>query len=291
MTSSPEMFDHDNHLTNETLAVFADGRAAEAECRAVVAHLAECDDCRDDLLMIKEVQEHGVVDKGGNVVRGNFIRRVLIGVAAAAAAMVSIGFVPAVRTRIQFYRTGGVSELVAASEQLTKRPNQARLTGGFPYKQFTTPRGEGTIQRGESKEEHGKIVLEIAARRVQEKGSERGAGIAHLLLGKRDEAVTSLERALASRPKDPLLLSDCAAAHIERSRYSRDDAAARDLARARELADSAWTMKKTPEIAWNRALARELAYRPDAGQAWKDYLQLDSESPWADEARSHLNYD
>ena len=53
--------------------------------------------------------------------------------------------------------------------------------------------------------------------------------------------------------------------------------------------DRAWSMEQSPEIAWNRALARELLeQKQEAIAAWNEYLKLDSDSAWAREARGRI---
>src|SRR5439155_22984947 len=80
-------------------------------------------------------------------------------------------------------------------------------------------------------------------------------------------------------PAHAQLTSDPAAAYIA---YGRAE-------NALAAAERAWSIKKTPEIAWNRAVAAQaLQHRDAAINDWKDYLQLDSKSQWAIDAREQL---
>ena len=276
--TNPQMMQ--DHLPNETLAAFADGRLSREEQRAVVDHLSSCDECRDDLQAICEAKELGVIDDGGKVVTGNFVRRGVMA-ALAAAAVVVIAFLPPVREWIEFQRTGGVSELVKASETLEQRRIQARLSGGFPHKAL-----KPTYRNAERSNELEDPQLRFAVIHVAAHGNLPGRAIANLLAGERDEAIAALERALREKPNNLVIVSDCAAAYLERARYGGGE---RYLPRAVAMAGHAYRLKRTPETAWNRALALEMRGSSNAEQAWRDYLALDSTSPWADEVRSrHL---
>jgi predicted TPR repeat methyltransferase len=79
------------------------------------------------------------------------------------------------------------------------------------------------------------------------------------------------------------VLNDRAAAYAARGSFNRPA----DVEKAIELAERAWKLKRTPETAWNRAIA--LALRPKGAAAaiaaWDDYLKLDSSSGWATKAK------
>jgi hypothetical protein len=109
-----------------------------------------------------------------------------------------------------------------------------------------------------------------------------------IALGKHDAAISALERAVAQ----PQALAERADAFNDLSALYLDRGKKRglqDAVRAAEMAERAWTMRRTPEIAWNRALAHEaLHIRAAALMAWNDYLALDSDSSWSGEARAHI---
>src|SRR6185436_8035356 len=100
--------------------------------------------------------------------------------------------------------------------------------------------------------------------------------------GDLDSAVGSLDRALIKESRDPRLLSDLAAALLERAvRQDRPQ----DTARAVSLVDEALEIDPSiPEARFNRALALEAPHlRQRALLASQAYLEVDSRSPWADE--------
>ncbi|HEX2120852.1 MAG TPA: zf-HC2 domain-containing protein [Thermoanaerobaculia bacterium] len=277
------------HTSIESLAAFIDGRLRGAERRRVEAHLASCAECRSDVNLVAEAQDAGVVQRPpSNVVEGRFGVRSAFG-AIAAAVLIGVVLTPTSRERFAFYRTGGTSALVAASESLPEREIEARPMGGFPYKPLKpTVRSFGDDPQKDEK----MFPMIAAARRIQANADSvkelRAAAIGHLFLGELDRAVATIERAVKlGDPDDAALLNDVATVYLERARRHDDDAAT-DIPRALDAAERSWALAKTPEAAWNRALAREMSGRDSAATAaaWRDYLALDPASPWADEART-----
>lgn len=273
-----------HHASDETLAAFADGRLRGAERREVIEHLAACDACRDIVAAAGEARDADVIETA-RVVDGGFGRKVAV-VALAAAAAVAIAFLPPVREKLDFYRTGGLSALVRATRQLDEWPLQTRLSGGFP----TTKRVHRTFRGGGDDADLTKhldrLRIEAAHARVLENAnpsSVRGLhaiGIAHLLNRKTNEAVAALEAARRMQTRDdPALLTDLAAAYVERG----------DRQLALQTAQRAWQVAKTPESTWNLARAYELNERKeDAIRMYREYLKLDSDSSFADEATSRI---
>jgi len=272
-----------DHPSDQTLASFADHRLGPEQHAAVVKHLADCGEC---LFIVQTAQEFNR-SEGGSVVQ--FApRRPLTALAIAAAIALAVVALPDVREWITYQRTGGKSMLVEAYSKASKRPIESRLSDALPYKDYVGPK------RGPEDEDPAESLvtlrLENAEAKLQESnanGSWRELQVlaaAQLLVGKRDEAVKTLELAVKKAGEEkPELLNDLAAAHLERARYQAPGA----VEAALRYAERAWALEKTPEIAFNRALAYRAAHREaDKKRAWQDYLALDSTSPWAEEVRS-----
>lgn len=185
----------------------------------------------------------------------------------------------------------GIGAMAAATEKLPARSTAARLSGGFVYKPFLA---DLVADRRDIR----RVVTRVAENVREERTVEtlHASGIALLLQRKGDAAVAVLEEALQQdagvsgtaaaigRTRNAALLSDLCAAYVLRQEISRE---ARDVISAVEAAATAWRIERTPEIAWNRALAiQALGPREDAIAAWDDYLSLDAGSEWADEARA-----
>ena len=112
-------------------------------------------------------------------------------------------------------------------------------------------------------------------------------GVTYLVSGDAAAAVKALESASAQKPDDARLLSDLAAAYLVRAKQADEPA---DIPKALEAAERAIVLPDAPpEAYFNRALALEGLHLVDAARkAWQDYLDRDSSSAWADEARQHL---
>lgn len=103
-----------------------------------------------------------------------------------------------------------------------------------------------------------------------------------------NRAVAHLD--LASRVSNQAapMLADLAAAHLLRAQYARTS---RDLVVAIDAAARALDLEPQNRTArFNMALALHwLGLAKEARAAWEQFLQVDSTSTWADEARSHID--
>ncbi len=106
-------------------------------------------------------------------------------------------------------------------------------------------------------------------------------------VGELDRAIVHLEEKVALDSVKATALSDLAALYSARavSRQRPDDYLA-----ALEMAERAHSLAPSlPEATYNRALAFEhLMFYEMASRAWTEYLEIDSQSPWAEEARRML---
>lgn len=281
--------------TDETLAAFIDGRLEGEARERIVEHVAMCDSCH---AVWQSAAEFHAAEAPPNVVKGRFGWE--WGVAAIAASLAAIVCTPLLLDR--FGDRDGFEGLVAAADQLHRRPILGRLSGGFSYKPVRESyRGDNATSVDAAQyaldAAVGKVSLD--ARDDPSASKLHALAIAHILAGERDEAIDLLERLvktssgqselrLAIRScSDARLLSDLSAAYYARARFGGHPASYR---LASETADRAWKLDNTSrEIAWNRALAVEgLQLRDQAIAAWRDYLRLDPTGPWAKEAQDKI---
>jgi tetratricopeptide (TPR) repeat protein len=296
------------HLNDETLAAYIDNRLDSQTRQPVTEHLASCGECREIVLLTAAFQAEE--KKSANVTRGTFgTRSGLAAAALAAAATIVILAQPGslfVRDRfekiLKIPKLGwewtmnvlqpgpGVDDLVGASQGVRERPSDGRLTGGFAYgSKPTTMRGGA---EAENEDLSAKVKLfEIRAELEDARRDPHALGIARLLTaekGKKDvsDAVNALEIAhsRASGTKRDAIATDLAAALIARARWSGD---AKDQERALVLSNEVLQRQpQSPEALWNRAVALQLLQQKrEALAAFDGYLQVDSDSPWAKEAR------
>jgi tetratricopeptide (TPR) repeat protein len=271
--SSSEMHPMTNCPGDETLAAFVDDRLDDATRQEVVAHLADCADCRDIVLIASEAAADAP-----KVVRPGFGTRKFLPLVAAAAAVLVLFGIPAVRERI--LPGNPMSDLAEIAEAAPLRASVARLSVDDAYKP-----AKDTMRGG--KDAAPEVVLENAALDAKER-SERvpsvenlhAYGVAAMLEGKGGDAVTALEAASRKAKKpSPALLNDLAAAYL----------AVNDGRRALEAADRAAKIEPSPAASWNRALALTQLLRDDeAIAAWDRYIELESDPAWDEAARRQI---
>jgi hypothetical protein len=290
--------EHTDFPSDETLAAFIDGRLDEETRARVIAHMTTCSECYSVFLSATELPSDAAARDSWRP------RRAWIAVvtASVAAAIACAFLVTPVRDRI-LHREDGMAALARAAP--AHRIIAGRISR-FPY-QPPAP-----VMRGSKFDElqnPANASLLTAAAEVQRSVAERrtaanlhASGVANLLLGDNDAAIDSLHEALlaetgqrtvaaAIRESDDVpLLDDLSAALANRATERRHPIP--DAAEAVRCADRAFRIGRTPEAAWNRAVAVEaLNGRGHAMTAWHDYLAIDSTSPWAAEARTRLAAD
>lgn len=267
----------------ETVAAFIDGRLDEPTREAIAAHLASCDACYFLLAEAAHVQPAAVVPSPPPV---QWWRRPAAAwsfatVAAAAALVLAVrtnpGSTPANEPLRQLVVAVGTERLI-----------EPRLTGGFAYGPIRTVRSEPAAVAVVSPE------VRIAAAMVDkltieqtDAAARHARGVAALVVGDVDAAVSALELAARAQPVDARVLSDLAAAYLVRARQGSDP---NDLRAALAVLNRAVEADRLlTEARFNRAYALErLGMTTEAREAWTEYLTLDNRSPWADEARLRL---
>lgn len=192
-----------------------------------------------------------------------------------------------------------MDELLEASNRLEYRTVECRLPGlaHRPLK----PVMRANAADGDGLAEEWLLVRTIsaAARNTDSAlAAQRVRGVGALLIGRYDAAVSELrDAATRDTPADDFvsaiaktenvsLLVELTAAYAARARKV---GSLKDAMTAAECAERAWSLRRTAETGWNRALAREMiGIGDEAVKAWREYLALDAKSAWAAEARAHV---
>jgi tetratricopeptide (TPR) repeat protein len=292
--------EHTGFPSEETLAAFIDGRLDDETRRRVVEHMANCTECYETFLGATEWgREGGVWESSATNLRTRRTWTVRIACVGAAAALVIIVGQPLHQWYESRFANGRIA-LVAVANRFPYRSIASRLTGGFEYRRLHVTRG----MNDDEPDREGEItkIYAIAARNATDASSVRelhAFGAAELLLGRADAAADALEQAIMhetgrSRVVDAvisshntLLLTDLGAAYYQRFQLVGDPG---DLLKSLQASQKALELGRTPEAAWNRALALEARRQTaDAQRAWRDYLTLDKTSSWAREAVTHLH--
>jgi tetratricopeptide (TPR) repeat protein len=280
------------HPDAETLAEYLEGGPAGPERSRVQAHLIVCGDCRT---MVADAAAFSAsntasTSSGAHVGRSSarsFRRSTIVGVATAlAAAALLVLAVRLVRPdwlgRSDIRNDREWHDLIAAADAQPTRPIDARLSDGFGY------RPPPPVVRGLAGREQ-TPALRIAVAGVEQRAGgapslddQAALAVALLVAGEVDRAITLLESVVNARPTDATALNDLGAAYLTRAQHGSNA----DLQKASAVLDRALRAKPDfPEALFNRAIAAELSDPSTARAAWTAYLAVDSQSPWAAEAR------
>lgn len=187
----------------------------------------------------------------------------------------------------------GLAALNAAYS--TFRPVESRISA-LSYARVSTQRG-ASAQIVEAEQRRAELILFEA--RVKQPTPEVFHAVGEFYITQRDfdHAIRELEEALKSTATNPTLLSDLGAAWLEKGKSDLDKngdpnagTGLAALGKSLTYINQALAQNSTlPAGIFNRALCFENLLLPDrAAQEWEHYLQVDSSSPWAGEAREHL---
>lgn len=277
------------HPDPETLAAYADEALDDRATAEVERHIAECEECYElvtEVLRATAVEEP-VAASAPAVPAAEVVpfvrRRIVVSIMAALVGAATMFL--AVWTYRSDSRSGErMAPLVAAVRGT--RYFEGRLSNGFEYAELPL------ATRGAEPPTSNLALLAAAgelqklARADTSPATLHAWGVAQLLLGQRDEAISTLEQAAASAAPDARLQNDLAVAFISRASTNR----ASDWPKALEAAERASSLDRNLlEALFNRAFVLEqLGLREAARTAWQQYLERDSSGSWADYGRRRL---
>lgn len=283
------------------LARFVEGTLTASARDGMLAHLSECDDCREVVATVVAASPEVAADadEGPAQEPRTWWRQPAAWAALGMAAMVVVAL-----------RMGSSPEVVgpptAAGAQAwtdiaaavgPERTIEARLTGLPTHVPLASPmRSAAADARFDLQALAGRIADAAdapGADRATRRAARHVAGVAALVAGRAPEAIVLLEAALgdapAASPARADLLADLSAAHAELAEFA--EMSSRDhWAKALQSADDALTLDETHATArFNRALALErLARTDDARRAWQAIAADGALAPgWRDEAAGH----
>lgn len=269
----------------ERLAAFAEGGLTGSEKDRIQRHLLICEEC---YAVVVETARMADVWTAARPRRTWAV--------SAAAAVAILGIAAAAWMGGSWWRAPSAPAPLSRLSGVLSAFGPTRLTEGRLSLTPTWAPSRELRRSGEDAKRRRARTMELAALAAQietlagEQASPENLhalGLAQLALGDLDEAVATLERAQTASPRDTRIGSDLAAALLERGlRHDR----AEDIARSLSTSEEALELDAAlPEARFNRALSLEaLNVRRQALAAWQAYLEVDSTSPWADEARSRM---
>jgi len=259
------------HPAAEDLGRFVEGTLPDNERGEVVAHIADCDECR--ILVVDSAEFIEPAKKESP--------RWWAAVAAAVVLSVGIG------SFVYWHFNDRLADVKGAYGQLKVRPFEARLSG-FPYVPWHVNRGGGDEAEPEPTVD---IMKGEAAGVTELRGDDAktldARGVGFLLTGSAGEAVAQLQDAVNREPNNVHYQSDLAAALLATARGKSD------MERALAACDQALRIDpRSADALFNRAVALEqLDRRSEAITAYDRYLAVDAKSSWADEAKINRERD
>ena len=281
----------DDRIDAETLAAYIDGRLTGEERAAVESRLATDEDAYELLVEVMRAQDALAAAAPGPAVRQRpALMWVAGGLAAAAAVILAVRLAPTVFPSRADSR---MSALVAAVDG--ERYVEPRLTGGFPggpVRSVTRGSGGATRGHGDLSSQNLALLAAVGAAEKQSLADPTAPnlhawGVGLVLLGSLDQAIDTLESAVANDPDHAEIVSDLAAAYAARAVTAQS---ARDWSSALDRSERA--MRLNPSLlepAFNRALAMDALHLDGARAAWQAYLERDGSSDWAREAGTRLS--
>ncbi|MFL6277344.1 MAG: CHAT domain-containing protein [Blastocatellia bacterium] len=193
--------------------------------------------------------------------------------------------------RLFFYRSPIAKGLEALQTAYRSgRPLESRISG-FSYAPLTSLRGTSTAdENAHALATH--LLLEAVYDQPSAE-SRHALGRYYLTERQYDRAIAELQSALRADAENPRLQNDLAVAFFEKGRNETGEQGNGDIeafARSLELLNRALRAAPSfPEVLFNRALLRQqMMLTERAEEDWHAYLEQDSTSRWADEARQHL---
>ena len=189
----------------------------------------------------------------------------------------------------------GLAALNAAYRKV--RPVEARISA-LRYARVSRQRGSDAQIVAAEKSRAELILLDARAKRPTPEVLD-ALGQFYITERDFDSAIRDLEEAVKGTSTDPSLLSDLGAAWLEKGKSDLDKEKTDDPNAGSGLTALGKSLTylnqalghdgNLPGGIFNRALCFEYLLLSDrAAQEWQHYLQVDSSSPWSEEAREHL---
>ncbi|MEJ7862845.1 MAG: CHAT domain-containing protein [Pyrinomonadaceae bacterium] len=212
-------------------------------------------------------------------------------IAAAGLVIISLSLL---LVWIFYLRPSNAEQALASLNSSYKlgRPLESRITD-FTYAPFQIVRGEDETKIGITERNRAERILLDEA--IERPTAENLHSLGRLYLAKKefDEAVRQLEKAQQLAPQNAEILSDLGTAYLEKSKILSEgkDGKSLELA-AKALENFQKAIEISPrlfEARFNKAGCLQILHLPkQAEKAWRDYLEIDSDSQWAEEARRNL---
>jgi Flp pilus assembly protein TadD len=179
-----------------------------------------------------------------------------------------------------------LAELRAIYRQ--ERPTETRISE-FGYAPLSQLRGASESREKNRLRRIENSLIE-ATEKTPDAETHHALGVFYLTQQKYTDAIKEMESALKFADKNAKIHNDLGAAYFELAKTSPKEKRLEELAHALEEFTKATELDNNSlEALFNKSLAlQELPLPREAKESWTLYLQRDSSSPWAEEARRNL---
>ena len=172
----------------------------------------------------------------------------------------------------------GLLALQAAYGQ--QRPIKPRISA-LPYSNYSQIRGTSVDDERTDNLRRAELHLLQAVKDTPTPEAHHALGKVFLAQGRFDDAIREFKNSLSGSKNQAQIYNDLGVAQLEKGEYSSCLAS---FNKALQLDGN------LQEALFNRALAYEKQSRVEEAKVdWNEYLKRDSTSPWANEARRHLD--
>lgn len=286
----------------ELMEDYLDGNLDETDRVRFVQHFLAAPERRADLQLITQLRKIATKSKlkaipGDPSPRlASKLRAFFASKPIAAAAAVLIMLTVSIGVwRITIYRSDtdkGLAQLQTAYRG--RRPFESRVTGFPDHTVYTETRGSRSQPVDTGALDRAHRYLNDAAADPTDWRAHHSLGLYYFAAGDLDRARREFDLAGSRKTSDPRLLADTGALFLETAKKEisegKEDAAIVNLnASLRSLNAAISLAPSLAEPRFNKALCLQWLKDVDqAKTAWREYVALDSTSPWADEARQNL---
>lgn len=232
----------------------------------------------------KEAKQAGKIEKSNlfETLKNLFRQPAYVG-AFAVLLIAAIGF------SIYFFRNSNPTELAELQTIYEKdRPVRTRISE-FRYAPLGDVRGANENQENKNKLRRIENNLLEAVEKSHSAENHHALGVFKLTQRNFADAIRELEKAFALDSKNAKIANDLGSAYFE---SAQNEPVEKNLRLAKALENFSRANELEPnllEALFNKSLAlQELPLYNEAKESWQKYLEKDSSSDWAEEARKYL---
>jgi len=283
---------------DELIEQFLDNELSDAERERFTSHFLTSPERKEKLRLVRNLrrfvaaQELAEAEAGAQILQEKLPGRGWRGLFSMPALSYALMILVVMGLgygvwQIGFNRAGDVETAMLAYKG--DRPFESRMVGS-DYTQFSEKRGDEPPQGESIERRRARRMVEQAAADDRTAQSLHALGKVRFLEKDLPNAINAFQEAARLGPVTAGLMSDLGAAQMEAAEKSGGAEKSDMLAEALRSLDKAIELDpKLLEPRFNRALCLEaMGPTEPANRAWNEYIELDPNSKWTDEARRHL---